>query len=34
VAEYAQAGMDGVVAKPVDAGKLIEAITAAMERTA
>jgi signal transduction histidine kinase/ActR/RegA family two-component response regulator len=32
VAEYAQAGMDGVVAKPVDAGKLIEAITAAMER--
>ncbi len=34
VAEYAQAGMDGVVAKPVDAGKLIEAITAAMERGA
>jgi signal transduction histidine kinase/ActR/RegA family two-component response regulator/outer membrane murein-binding lipoprotein Lpp len=32
VAEYAQAGMDGVVAKPVDAGKLIEAIAAAMER--
>ncbi|MFZ0269270.1 ATP-binding protein [Caulobacter sp.] len=34
VAEYAQAGMDGVVAKPVDAGKLIEAIAAAMERGA
>lgn len=33
VAEYALAGMDGVVAKPVDAGKLIEAIAAAMERT-
>ena len=32
VAEYAQAGMDGVVAKPVDAGKLIEAIAAMMER--
>ena len=30
--EYARAGMDGVVAKPVDAGKLIEAIAAAMER--
>ena len=34
VAEYAQAGMDGVVAKPVDAGKLIEAIAAVMERGA
>jgi signal transduction histidine kinase/ActR/RegA family two-component response regulator len=32
VREYAEAGMDGVVAKPVDAGKLIEAIAAAMER--
>jgi signal transduction histidine kinase/ActR/RegA family two-component response regulator len=32
VAEYTLAGMDGVVAKPVDAGKLIEAIAAAMER--
>jgi signal transduction histidine kinase/CheY-like chemotaxis protein len=34
VAEYALAGMDGVVAKPVDAGKLIEAIAAVMERGA
>jgi signal transduction histidine kinase/ActR/RegA family two-component response regulator len=34
VLEYEQAGMDGVVAKPVDAGKLIEAIAAAMERGA
>jgi signal transduction histidine kinase/ActR/RegA family two-component response regulator len=34
VLEYAEAGMDGVVAKPVDAGKLIEAIAAAMERGA
>jgi signal transduction histidine kinase/ActR/RegA family two-component response regulator len=34
VAEYAEAGMDGVVAKPVDAGKLIEAIAAMMERGA
>ncbi|MBO9709998.1 MAG: response regulator [Caulobacter sp.] len=34
VAEYAQAGMDGVVAKPVDAGKLIEAIAAATARAA
>ena len=32
--EYARAGMDGVVAKPVDAGKLIEAIVAAMDRGA
>jgi signal transduction histidine kinase/ActR/RegA family two-component response regulator len=32
--EYARAGMDGVVAKPVDAGKLIEAIAAAVERRA
>ncbi|WP_056436779.1 hybrid sensor histidine kinase/response regulator [Caulobacter sp. Root1455] len=32
LAEYALAGMDGVVAKPLDAGKLIEAIAAAMER--
>jgi signal transduction histidine kinase/ActR/RegA family two-component response regulator len=34
VEEYALAGMDGVVAKPVDVGKLIEAITAAMDRAA
>jgi signal transduction histidine kinase/ActR/RegA family two-component response regulator len=34
VAEYTLAGMDGVVAKPVDAGKLIEAIAAVMERGA
>jgi signal transduction histidine kinase/ActR/RegA family two-component response regulator len=32
ILEYELAGMDGVVAKPVDAGKLIEAIAAAMER--
>ena len=32
--EYARAGMDGVVAKPVDAGKLIEAIAAAVDRGA
>jgi signal transduction histidine kinase/sensor domain CHASE-containing protein/ActR/RegA family two-component response regulator len=32
VAEYALAGMDGVVAKPLDAGKLIEAIASVMER--
>ncbi|MBO9560820.1 MAG: hypothetical protein J7515_19825 [Caulobacter sp.] len=31
--EYAQAGIDGVVAKRVDAGKLIAAINAAMERS-
>ena len=34
VREYAEAGMDGVVAKPVDAGKLIAAIAQAMERGA
>ena len=32
ILEYELAGMDGVVAKPVDAGKLIEAIAAVMER--
>ena len=32
ILEYELAGMDGVVAKPVDAAKLIEAIAAAMER--
>jgi signal transduction histidine kinase/ActR/RegA family two-component response regulator len=32
VRDYAEAGMDGVVAKPVDAGALITAIAAAMER--
>ena len=34
ILEYELAGMDGVVAKPVDAGKLIEAIAAVMERGA
>ena len=32
ILEYQLAGMDGVVAKPIDAEKLIEAIAAAMER--
>ena len=34
ILEYELAGMDGVIAKPVDAGKLIEAIAAALERGA
>jgi CheY-like chemotaxis protein len=34
ILEYERAGMDGVVAKPIDASKLIEAIALAIERRA